>query len=197
MKKFLFSLLTLTAFVACVNAHGYGTFSFRAAYAAPVVVQQYQLPLAVSACGNAYSQNLVIPQIAPLQGAVNVTTSQTAYTAPVAVQTQQVAQAYSAPAVAVTQSYAAYSAPLAVTANYGYSQAISNVAYGHVGAVRAFRSNHVQNIVVRERVVTGRQAVVVQRQVAGNAGAVNVQVGGARRANIAVNAPGVRVRVRR
>lgn len=196
MKKFIFSLFALTALATCLNAGGYHTFGFRASYAAPVVFQSYTAPLAVATCGSAYSQNLVIPQIAPLQGAVNVTTSQAAYTAPVAVQTQQVVQAYTAPAVAVTQSYAA---PLAVTAGYSNSLAIANVGYGHVGRVQAFRANHhVQNVVVRERLVTGRQAVVVQRQVAGgNQGAVNVQVGGGQRANVRVNAPGVRVRVRR
>jgi hypothetical protein len=193
MKKSILTALVLLALATTVGAtgyHGYGV----GVYAAPVVVQSYAVqPVAVATCGSAYSQNLVVPQIAPLQGAVNVTTQNVtqSYSAPVV---GAVTQAYTAPVV--TQAYAAPAVSLAVTGH--------NYAYGHAAGFVS------QNVVVRQRlfrpaVAVGRSAVVVQRQavaVAAPANAVAVRARGVavrvgNGGGVAVNAPGVRIRVRR
>lgn len=213
MKRLL--TITLFALLACTSfSHATGYHFRQRIVVAPVIAPVYAQPLAIAACGHAYTAPVVAPtievlQIAPLAGTAAVTQSYAVTGAPA----QVVTQAYTAPAVVQTVTAPAYTAPLAVVGN----------AYSHVGAFRV-----APVLAVRQRIAVvnhGRAAVIVGNQVAVRArvGGVLTPVGrflfGGRfvtgdgqvirrggvfptvgrflfgRPNVVVNAPAVRVRV--
>lgn len=165
MKRLL--TCTLFALLACVGfSHATGYHFRQRVVVAPVIAPVYAQPLAIAACGHAYTAPLVapaieVPQIAPITGTTAVTQSYAVTGATAQVVAQPVVQAYAAPAVVQAVTAPSYTAPLAVVGN----------AYSHVGA---FRTAPV--LAVRQRLAVvnhGRAAVVVGNQVA-----VRARVGG-------------------
>lgn len=156
MKRYLFASLAACVLAAPSWATGYhafrSSFTFGHGYAAPAVVVQPVVSQVVAGCGQAGAQSLVVPTIAPLQGAYSQAVTGGTCTA-----------AVSAPVVG-----AAYSAPLTqavVGSTYGYGGVASVVGGGYgYGTNLAVRVNPF----VRHRFVT-TQAVVVRRPGAVNA----------------------------